>query len=105
MDGSRAGDARDEGAAEQSLEIERENGFYAADRAKPVAQFEEIGRLDEVLARKVDDFVEVGIAGKERGPFGIDYPADFQARVCALEQVNRGERVDDVAEGTGLHHK
>jgi hypothetical protein len=49
-----------------------------------------------------DDFVEVGVAVDEAGAVRGDEPGDVGLREAAAEQVEDGERVDDVAQGAGL---
>src|SRR5580698_5648144 len=49
--------------------------------------------------------MQIRVVREKRRPFRIDDPTDLQMRPGALEQVDRWERVDDVAQRTRLDHK
>ena len=100
-----AGEFGDEGAAEEALEIEDEVGFAGGDFFRPAGDARPAGGAAELAAGEVDDFIDVRVAVEERGPFGIDEPAEVRVRPALFDDGDGGEGVDDVAEGAGLENQ
>jgi len=44
------------------------------------------------------DMVHVRISAQQRGPFRVDHPGDFRARMRLPDRRDRRQRVDNVAE-------
>ena len=97
-----AAEAGDEGAAEESLEIEDEVGFARGDLFRPAGNARPAGGAAELTAGEVDDFIDVRVAVEERRPLGIDEPAEVRVRPAFFDEGDGGEGVDDVAEGAGF---
>ncbi|MGC3990663.1 MAG: hypothetical protein QM796_13480, partial [Chthoniobacteraceae bacterium] len=97
MDVLRPGKAGEEGAAGEALEIEREIGLWETGFAQPLLEPEEAAEAAELAAGEVQDVVEIGVALEERGPLGIDQPVELEIGARALERVDDGQGVDDVA--------
>ena len=103
VEGDVAEGAGHEGGAEEALEIEDEVGrglFFQG--AAPAREAQPAGGTTEIGAGKKERFVEVWIAFEERRPLGIDHPGEVRVWEFGVEGGERGEGVDDVAEGAGL---
>ena len=95
----RAADFSNQRAAEQPLEIKRcvrskrPRFFYPGPKSP--------GRVQaaELPARKNVDVIHVRIPAEERGPFRVDHPSDFGSWMGLSDRRDRGQRMDDVAEG------
>jgi hypothetical protein len=101
-DGFCAAGSGDEGAAEETLEVDGEVGLAVVERAIPGEGFDFSTEAAELLAGELEEFVGDAGAFEDRGPAGVDDPGELGLGVGGPEGGGGGEGVDDVAERTRL---
>ena len=94
---SRMTDLANEGAAEQSLKIERDIWLEPGRLVQPWEEMARHAEAAEIAAWKNVNVVDGAIAAQERSPFRVDDPGDGGLRISIADESGRGQGVDDVA--------
>jgi hypothetical protein len=86
-----------EGAAEESLKIERDIGLEPGCLVQPGEEMARHAEAAKVAPWKNVNVVDGAIAAQERSPFRIYDPGDGGLRICVANKSGRGQGVNDVA--------
>ena len=90
------------GAAGEALEVNDEVEILLAELADAAKHFGPVAGLSPAAAFEADDAGEVGVSFEEGGEGRVNPPMDLGVGPVALEQTQDGQRLDDVAKGTGF---
>ena len=95
---ARTAGASDEGAAQQTLKIERRVRSQQSRFLRPAEQVcRKLKAAAQFVAWKNVNVIDVAIAAQERRPLGIDHPRDLRCRVGITDGGDGGQSMDDVA--------